>query len=86
VKHKREIGKVLPPTHSPEVDYSLFMVVMMVLTSERVEKRLGATPAMFPPPIFAGTASVYVFRVSLSPLITIVEGEGGLYIGFFRSS
>jgi hypothetical protein len=75
VKHKREIGKVLPPTHSPEVDYSLFMVVMMVLTSERVEKRPGATPAAFPSPIFAGIASIYVFRVSPPLLIAIVEGE-----------
>jgi hypothetical protein len=39
-----------------------------VLTSERVEKRPGATPAAFSPPIFAGTASVSVFHVSLLPL------------------
>jgi hypothetical protein len=56
------------------VDYSLFMVVMMMLTSERVEKHLGATPAAFPPPIFAGTTSVSVFHVSLPPLIAIVHG------------
>jgi hypothetical protein len=65
------------------VIYSLFMVVMMVLTSERVEKRPGVTPAAFPP-IFTGTASVSVFRVSPPPLIAIVEG--GLYIGIFRST
>jgi hypothetical protein len=59
---------MLPQTLSPEVDYSLFMAVMMVLTSERVEKRPAATPAAFPPPIFAGIASVYVFHVSLPPL------------------
>jgi hypothetical protein len=35
------VDKLLPKTHSPEVDYSLFMAVMMVLTSERVEKCLG---------------------------------------------
>jgi hypothetical protein len=66
------------------VDYSLFMAVIMVLTSERVEKRPGVTPAAFPPPIFAGTASVSVFHVSPLPLIAIVEG--GLYIGVIRSS
>jgi hypothetical protein len=60
------------------------MAVMMVLMSKRVEKRLGATPAAFPPPIFAGTASVFVFCVSLPPLFVIVEG--GLYIGVFRST
>jgi hypothetical protein len=62
------------------VEYSLFMAVMMVLTSERVEKRPGTTLTAFPPPIFAGTASVYVFRVSLSPLITIVKE--GIYRRF----
>jgi hypothetical protein len=65
---------LLPQTHSPEVDYSLFMAVMMVLTSERVEKQPGMTPAAFPPPIFVGTASVSVFRVSPPPLIAIVQG------------
>jgi hypothetical protein len=67
------------------VDYSLFMVVMMVLMSERVEKRLEATLGAFPPPIFGETASVSVFRVSLPPHFTIIEG-GGLYIGIFRSN
>jgi hypothetical protein len=66
------------------VDYSLFMAVMMVLTSERVEKRPGATPAAFPRPFFAGIPSVSMFRVSPPPHFTIIEG--GLYIGIFRSS
>jgi hypothetical protein len=48
------------------------MAVMMVLTSERVEKRPGATPAAFPPPIFNGTTSISVFRVSPLPQIAIV--------------
>jgi hypothetical protein len=56
------------------VDYSLFMVVMMVLTSERVEKPLGATTAAFPPPIFARTSFVSVFHVSSLPLIAIIQG------------
>jgi hypothetical protein len=55
----------------------------MVLTSERVEKRMGATPAAFPP-IFAGTASISLFCVSPPPRLAIVEG--GLYICIFRSS
>jgi hypothetical protein len=67
MKYMREIGQ------ATATNYSLFMVVMMVLTSERVKKLLGATPATFPPPIFAGTASVSVFHVSLPPLITIAE-------------
>jgi hypothetical protein len=43
------------------------MAVMMVLTLEMVEKQSGATSAAFPPPIFAGTASISVFHVSLPP-------------------
>jgi hypothetical protein len=60
------------------VDYSLFMMVMMVLTSERVEKCPGATLAAFSPPIFNGTTSVSVFHVSLPPL-----DVGGIYIKEF---
>jgi hypothetical protein len=65
------------------VDYSLFMVVMVVLTSERVEKHPEATPAAFPPSIFAGITSVSVFHVSPPPHLGIIEA--GLYIGVFRS-
>jgi hypothetical protein len=64
------------------VDYSLFMAVMMVLTLEWLEKRPGATPAVFPPPIFAGIAFVSVFHVSLPP--PDPDHRGGLYIGVFR--
>jgi hypothetical protein len=61
------------------------MVVMMVLISERVEKRSGVTLASFPPPIFTRIASDSVFHVSPPPLIVIVKGGGSLYIGVFRS-
>jgi hypothetical protein len=75
---------LLPQTHSPEVDNSLFMAVMMVLMLERMEKRHGATPAAFPPPIFAETISIFVFRDSLPP--PLGNTEGGIFIGVFRSS
>jgi hypothetical protein len=40
LKHRREREiKLLPQTHSPEVDYSLFMAVSMVVMLERLEKR-----------------------------------------------
>jgi hypothetical protein len=61
------------------VEYSLFMVVMMVLTLERVEKHPGVTPAPVPPPIFAGTSSISLFHVSSPPPFMIVEGGGNLY-------
>jgi hypothetical protein len=54
----------------------------MVSMSERVEKHPGANPAVFPPPIFVGTTSISVFRVSLPPLDR--DCRGGLYIGVFR--
>jgi hypothetical protein len=54
------------------------MAVMMVLISERVEKRPGAISAVFPPPIFARIASVSLFCVSLPPHFAIVEG--GVFI------
>jgi hypothetical protein len=56
------------------VDYSLFMEVMMVLMSERVEKLPRVTPAAFPPRIFAGTAFVSVFHVSPLPPLGNTEG------------
>jgi hypothetical protein len=59
------------------------MAVMMVLTSKRVEKHPWATLVVFSPPIFAGIASISVFRVSPPPCFAIVEG--GLYIGIFRA-
>jgi hypothetical protein len=85
LKYKRErVIKLLPQTHCPEEDYSLFMAMSMVLMLEKLEKHLGATPAAFPPPIFVGTTSIYVFRVSLPP--PLGNTEGGLYIVVSRSS
>jgi hypothetical protein len=56
------------------VDYSIFMTVSMVVMSERLEKRLRATPAAFPPLIFDGTGSVSMFHVSPPPLLENTEG------------
>jgi hypothetical protein len=60
--------------YTPSMDYSLFMSTMMMFTSEWVEKRLGVTLAVFPPPIFAGIASVSMFHVS--PLLHFAVFEG----------
>jgi hypothetical protein len=61
--------------------YTTYAVVCWVTA---VEKRPGATPAAFPPPIFVGIASVSVFRVPPPPPLRNIEGV--LYIGVFRSS
>ena len=56
-EREREI-KLLPQTHSPEVDYSLLIMVAVLMMLERVEMQPGTAPAVFPPPIFAGYGSV----------------------------
>jgi hypothetical protein len=50
------------------------MMVSMVLMSERLEKHPGATPTVFTPPIFAGTASISVFHVSPPPPLGNTKG------------
>jgi hypothetical protein len=56
------------------------MMVAMVVMSEGWSSDWGATLAAFRPPIFAGTDSVSLFRVSLPPQ---GNASGGLYIVFF---
>jgi hypothetical protein len=73
----RKKNKLLPQTHSPEVDYSLFIMVAVLVMSERLEKPPGATLAMFPPPNFARTASVSLFHVSPPPP---QENTSGVFI------
>jgi hypothetical protein len=75
--------KLLPQTHSPEVDYSLFIMVAVLVMLERLEKRSGTDLGAFPSSVFAGSASVSWFHVTLPP----PQGNalGGLYIGLFRS-
>jgi hypothetical protein len=66
------------------VDYSLFIMVAMLVMLERLEKRLGTALAAFFPPIFAGSAFVLWFCVYPPP-----HGENAsrtLFIGIFRSS
>jgi hypothetical protein len=46
----------------------------MVVMLERLEKRPRATLVLFSPPIFAGTTSIYVFRVSPPPPLRNAEG------------
>jgi hypothetical protein len=62
------------------VDYSLFIMVVVLVMSERLEKRLVAAPAVFPPLNFTGIAFVSWFYVS--PPSPRGNASGGLYIGF----
>jgi hypothetical protein len=62
----------------------MFIMAAVLVMSERLEKRPGVTLAAFPPPIFARTASILWFRVSLPP--PRGNALGDLYKGIFRSS
>jgi hypothetical protein len=61
------------------VDYSLFIMVMMVGMLENVEISPVVALAEFLPPIFAGSGSVSVALSSRKPWEVI-------YIGVFRSN
>jgi hypothetical protein len=63
------------------MDDTLLMAVSMVLMLKKLEKRLGVTLKVFPPPIFAGTTSVSMFCVS--PLPPVGNAEGGVFIYAF---
>jgi hypothetical protein len=66
------------------VDYSLFIMVVVLVILERLEKQPGVTLAAISLPIFTGIASVSQFHVS--PLPPRKNAPGGLYIGVFRLS
>jgi hypothetical protein len=81
-EREREI-KPLPQIHSPEVYYSHFIMVVVLVMLERLEKRPGTAPAAFPPPIFTGTTSISWICVSLS--LAHEKALGSLY-RVFRST
>jgi hypothetical protein len=64
---REKIDQLLPKTYSPDMDYSLFIIVTVLVMLERVEMRSGMAPAAFPPPIFGGSASVSWLCVSPPP-------------------
>jgi hypothetical protein len=49
------------------VDYSLFIMVAVLVMLKRLKKRSGVTPAAFCPLIFVGIASISWFHVSPLP-------------------
>jgi hypothetical protein len=61
----------------PEMDYSLFIMVVVLVMLERFEKRPRATLAAFPPPIFTATATISLFHVSL---LSPCENASGVFI------
>ena len=52
---------LLPQTHSPEVDYSLFIMETMEMSMEMKETSSAGLRRSFPPPIFSLLISVSGF-------------------------
>ena len=77
---------LLPQTHSPEVDYSLFIMDTVEMSMEKKETSPAALRRSFPPPICSllqppGLCFLFL-SCGGSPF---EERRGALYIGFFRS-
>jgi hypothetical protein len=51
------------------VDYSLFIMVMMMVTLEKIEIPPVAARVEFPPLIFVGYGSIFVFRYFCGALL-----------------
>ena len=78
-EREREI-KLLPQTHSPEVDYSLFIMDAVMMMLEKEEMQPGAAPAAFPSPIFVGSDSVSWFLCFSASSSPPSENASGVYI------
>ena len=61
LKREREIHMLLPQTHSPAVDYSLFIMETVEMSMEKVETSPAGLHQSFPPPIFSLLISVFWF-------------------------
>ena len=74
---------LLPQTHSPEVDYSLFIIETVEMSMEKKETSPAGLRRSFPPPIFSLLISVFWFlSCGGSPL---EKRRGTSYIVVFRS-
>ena len=74
---------LLLQTHSPEVDYSLFIMETVEMSMEKKETSPVGLRRSFPPPIFSLLVSVSCFsRVAALPS---KKRRGTLYLGVFRS-
>ena len=73
--HFRCINMLLPQTHSPEVDYSLFIMETMEMSLGEMETTLAALRRSFPPPICSSRSLFWCFCVS-----------AGLFLGKHRGT
>ena len=78
MKLKRgEIHKLLPQTHSPGVDYSLFIMETVEKSLEKMKTTPAAPRRSFPPPIYNSRSLFRGFCVSAALLS---EGHRGLFL------
>ena len=80
---EREIHMLFPQTHSPEVDYSLFIMETVEMSMEKKETSPAGLRRSFPPPICSLLVSVSCF--SRVAALSSKNIGGALYIGVFRS-
>ena len=71
---------LLPQTHSPEVDYSLFMMEMVEMSMQKMETTPAAPHRSFPPPICSSRSIFRCFCVSAA---LVPENDGGLFLQSF---
>ena len=82
LKREREIHMLLPQTHSPEVDYSLFIIETVEMSMEKKETSPAGLRRSFPPPICSLLVSISGFsHVAALPS----KNVGRPLIGVFRS-
>ena len=82
-QERGETHKLLPQTHSPGVDYSLFIMEMVEMSLGEMETTPAAPRRSFPPPICSSSSLFRCFCVStaLSP----GKHRGTIFIVVFRS-
>jgi hypothetical protein len=83
MKNKKEIQLATATTRSPEVDYSLFIMVMKVESSEGMEKTPAAPRRSFPLQSSISLASISCFYVLAA--LSLATRRGTLFIDGFRS-
>jgi hypothetical protein len=57
-------------TYSLEVDYSLFIMLTVLMTFERSEIQPAAAPTKFPPTIFGASNTILVFQCFCGRLLS----------------
>ena len=82
-QERGEIHKLLPQTHTPGVDYSLFIMETVEMLLEKMETMSAAPCRSFPPPICSSSSLFWCFCVSAA--LSSGKRRGTIFIVGFRS-